>query len=65
MQLSSSSSSLLLVCVSSLASGCVGVIAESRVAGADDRDSLSGATTCYGRIISIHFQEDSQKVSHS
>ena len=53
------------MCVSSLASGCVGVISESRVVGVDDRNALSGTAACFGRIISIHFQEGSRKVSHS
>ena len=54
-----------LVCVSFLVSGCIGVIPESYVDGVDDRSSVSGTAACSGRIISVYFQEDCQKVSHS
>ena len=37
----------------------------TNVDGVDDRSSVSGTAACSGRIISVYFQEDCQKVSHS
>lgn len=44
---------------------CIGIISKSYIIAVDDRTSLSRTTTHYGRFISIHFQKDFQKVSHS
>lgn len=43
----------------------IGIISKSYIVAVDDRNSLSGTATCYGRIISVHFQKDCQKVSYS
>lgn len=42
----------------------IGIISKSYIVAVDDRNSLSGTATCYGRIISVHFQKDCQKVSY-